>query len=509
MSLKHSFKRYWQLAVFGAALAALALGLARATPARAMAPAPSGEHVARVDRPGAEPAGTAAIFGMDEGGVLSESQEARDLTVAAGVRWVRAEVSWRAVEPSPGTYDFSTTDTGLHNLINSGLSPIAYVSHNPDWAANTACGPVDTTDPAKVQAFADFMGALAARYPEVKIWALYNEVDNTSEGGAGCFGSLTKGGINKNGVPDYKEYAILLNAAWKAVHAALPNSDVRLAVGALASDNFNKATAPPGYPGGGLGGIFNAKFPADLFKYMAKNVPTDGSQYMDAVLFNYYDIYGRYWETIAKGHGIQAKANALRDLMKQSKIPVKDLFVSETGMDSAPNSVGRNGQASCLEIILVRGVAADLQAIVWWTFKDMPDNVPPAWKYGVVDENLQPKPAYTTLQTLTGELNGFNLERTVSGKPGFADIEAYRFSNGVTTKYVVWSSLYKSTSYKPECHWPRVKRMATFKAKNLRVVDYQGNATTIADNSTPDKDKTKGNIAIVLKGTPKIVEPLP
>lgn len=458
----------------------------------------------------AEPTGAAALFGVDDQGILSGNPDALNLAVATGVNWTRIAVSWSAIEGTQGTYNFSSADSALNHLTDAGLSPIVYLTDNPAWAATTRCGPVDTTNPARVTALGNVMGALAARYTKIKIWALYSEIDSTGTTGDGCFGTFGGGGINHNGVPDYKEYGIELAAAWKAVHTA--NPDASLAVGALAYDNFDPKACPPNYPANCYGGGFNYTFPRNLFRYMSKHPLANDDKYMDQLLFNYYDLYGRYWELVGAGYGVQAKADALRTLMRAKGVSVVDLLVTETGEDSSPNWVGLQGQAHCLEITLVRGAAAGLKGIVWWTFEDFPDSAPPprnTWKYGIADENLQPKPSYQTLQTLASELNGLDFKNAVSDKPGMAQVEGYRFAGGGVTKYVVWSNSIRSTSYKSGCAWARNSRPVTLKASSLRVVNYQGQVNMVLDNSKRDQDPQTGSITIRVGNAPKIVQIIP
>ncbi|MBI4670400.1 MAG: hypothetical protein HY741_01860 [Chloroflexi bacterium] len=493
----------------------LALGLLAAllnatAPARAIALEQGGAPMA-LPRPAAAPSGAAAIFGLDDGGAIYPNQAALTLATNTGARWVRVALNWDTLEATQGVYDFTTADTVLNPLLAAGLSPMVFFTGNPAWAANTRCGPVDTKDPNLVAAFANVLGALAARYPDVKLWALYNEVDwdtdNPTHTNGGCFGARTAGGVNTNGVQDANEYAIMLAAAWQQVHAANPNA--LLASGAVAFDNFNTATAPAGYPGGGAGGVFNYNFTTALFQYMQAHPLPSGQKYMDMVLFNYYDIYGRYWETRAKGRGVQAKAAVLRQNMKNAGIPVTSLFVSETGEDSQNALVGLQGQARCLNRTMIRGAAAKLEGLVWWTFQDFPDSAPwpqNLWKYGVVDQNLQPKPSYTAFKTIASELNGLSYRKTLSNKTGFSSIEAYRFVGQGATKIVVWSSSIKSQSNKTECAWTRNTKLATFKAKRLRVVSYLGSVKLIKDNSKADKNKTVGQIAIKVGADPLIVQ---
>jgi hypothetical protein len=415
-------------------------------------------------------------------------------------------------------YDFTVTDNSLGVLLAGGLEPAVYISSNPQWASDLPCAPIDTTNPAMVTAFYDFMYATVTHYPEVKIWALYNEPDAPAGDeyttGGGCFASHTNGGLNQNGVKDYIEYAIMLKTAWKAVHTANPNA--QLAVGALAFDSFaknqNGVCEPSGYPGN-CDGFFRYDFVTNLFGYMGNpaNALPIGDKYMDMVLFNYYEIYGPFWETKAKGRGIQAKANVLRLKMQQANLVPVDLFVSETGLPSVSPFADKAGQARCVDITMVRGAAGGLKGIVWWTFRDFSDTDPRPdrreWKYGLVDQNMAPKPAYTAMQELTEQLNGFSYFKTHSGKKGFAGVEGYSFKSGTATKYVVWSSTIKSQSTLADCSWTRSSKLVSIKAKKIEIVDYMGATVKVIEDNKgkADKDKTLGRIGFKVAGDPKFV----
>ena len=72
--------------------------------------------------------------------------------------------------------------------------------------------------------------------------------------------------------------------------------NAELVTGALAFDNFAEATAPPGYPAAGKGGSFDYNFPQQLFAYMQAHTLPQGEKYFDILSFNFYFVYGAYWE---------------------------------------------------------------------------------------------------------------------------------------------------------------------------------------------------------------------
>ncbi len=464
---------------------------------------------AQAARPLTPPTGAAAIYGIDEQGILSWDTNAAAQAASSGVNWTRAEISWENFEPAPGVFNWTFADNAVNTLTDAGLTPVIYLADNPVWAANTACGPIDTKSQTQKDAFAAAMYAIADHFKDkVHVWALYNEMDRSTDatlGGAGCFGSYSAGGVNNNGVKDVNEYAVMLSLAWKAVQAVDVTPKPMVTTGAFAYDSFDKTSAPPGYPGGGNGGTFNYHFMDDLFTYMANHPLADGAKYMDMVLFNYYDRYGTYyWETKMPGYGIQAKANAIVARMNANHIPLVPLFVTETGENSS--TMGPTVQAHCLDMTLVRGAASKLKGVVWWTYRDSPD--PSPVKFGIVDQNSQPKPSFTALKTLTTELNGYAFKKNMTNKTGLKDVEAYLFKQGKSIKYVVWSaSLIKKTDYSQACSWSRNPRKASFQAHVLRVVDHLGGkAKKIKDGGKKDLDKRAGYIAISLTDKPQFVQ---
>ena len=123
---------------------------------------------------------------------------------------------------------------------------------------------------------------------------------------------------------------------------------------------------------------------------------------------------------------------------------------------------------------------------------------------------FQSQLSYTALSRLTTELSGFKSKKNFTNTTGFAGVEAYQFKKGSTFKYVVWSATFTPPPppalYHPQCSWERTKKLATFMATSLRVVDYLGKTKTISDNSKKDKDPAVGKIAFKVKASPKIVQ---
>lgn len=423
-----------------------------------------------------------SYFGISTNGEVISKDDVRAYAVLSGAQMVRTSVAWQQNETTPGKYNWDWPDYAFPKLTENNFEPLVLIMENAQWGASTKCGPV--TD---LLAYEKYLRTLAARYPQVKYWALYNEPDNahgveTSTGG--CFGG---GDIDGNGKPDYQDFANQLRLARRALRAANPNA--QLVIGAVAFDNFDPATAPPGYPGGGKGGIFNSQFLDQLFGYMQANPLSPGEKYFDVLAFNYYGIYGPYWETRAQGKGVTAKANALYELLNKYGLEA-GLLVSETGEDSV--LVGDPAQSAFLVKTFVRGLSSHIAHMIWWTFQDFPDSAPPpsnTWKYGLIDQNVSPKPAFTAYQTMTKLLGDAKFMQALTVEGG----EGYLFDKNGAGVAVAWSA-------------SEVPVSIPFSANELQVTDMFGAAQSVTDGSAQDRDPVAARIAVQIGQDPLYIQ---
>lgn len=451
-----------------------------------------------------DPAQTAATFslgfGLDSGGAVLHQAAALARVRTLAPNWVRAAVYWSALEPtdrSPSNYDWSQSEADLRPIINAGLAPVVYVARNPAWASTRECGPIDTTNSALLADFGEMMGAVASHYSQVPLWILYNEADYALPNNSaidGCFGA---GDLNSNGVPDTQEYAVMAGAASTAVHGA--NSKARLAL-SVAFDNFESASCPPGYPGLCKTGSFNYHFLSEVFAFIASHPRAGNEPYADAIAFNYYDIYGGFWQRqVGKSYlGIQAKAQFIRLLLQQANVTM-DLLVTETGESSLKSWVGKTGQSQCLVVLLVRGVAAGLQGVEWWTLADVPAN---NLYYGILDASSKPKPSYAAYRTLLKQLTGFQFQKKLKdGK-----VEVYQFQKVPVQKLVVWPRVV-SKAAKTHCAdaHPQVKYTVK-KVKKLGIVSMSGKKRVVLDNQTGDSNSQAGIIETLVDSTPSFIQ---
>ncbi len=423
-----------------------------------------------------------AFFGVNTNGEILYNDQVRALAILGGVQMVRTSIGWSGVEKTKGEYQWGGADSTMKTLLNNNFAPLVLILDNPSWAGNSPCGPVND-----LPAFDQFLRQAVARYPQVKYWVLYNEPDDAhypDHIAGGCFGGQD---INGNGRPDVQDYAEQLRIAWRAVHETNPNA--LLVMGALAMDNFDEASAPPTYPGGGRGGVFNARFLADLVAFMQANPLPNGERYLDVVSFNFYSIYGPYWQRQAQGVGIAAKTNFVRKLLGDAGINVP-LMVGETGEDSY--SIGNERQSENAVKTFVRGLASELTHIVWWTYQDLADSSPPptnTWKYGLLDQDGKPKPMYAAYQTVSKQLTGATFLQALQVQGG----EGYLFEKGGAGIGVVWSSSDAPVTI-------------AFSANTLQVTDMYGGVRALVDGAEQDKDGTVGRVGVQVDKNPLYIQ---
>ncbi len=87
-----------------------------------------------------------------------------------GVETVRFQVSWTAIQPAPGAFDWSSVDPLMDGLARHGLEPLPYFYASPAWVASQGKHP-PIDDEADRNAWRAFLTAVAERYgPKGAFW---------------------------------------------------------------------------------------------------------------------------------------------------------------------------------------------------------------------------------------------------------------------------------------------------------------------------------------------------
>jgi len=121
-------------------------------------------------------------------------------------------------EPAPGVYDFSDLDRRMELIRRTGGVPVITLCCAPDWMKGGQPGQTDwgtierAPSPEHYQDFADLAGEIAARYPEVRHFIVWNELKGFFDAEADRW--------------DYEGYTRLYNLVYEAVKAVDPDNRV-------------------------------------------------------------------------------------------------------------------------------------------------------------------------------------------------------------------------------------------------------------------------------------------
>lgn len=145
---------------------------------------------------------------------------------ACGVRAIREDLLWEAVEPEPGRFDWARSDEILQAAARHEIEVLGILGYSAPWSSSGATGEgFDRNDPpADAADFARYAAAVVSRYgPEAEMWRggrsplLGVEIWNEAWGW-----------WSWRPDPDPPAYAALAREAAEAVRAASPGTKVVL-----------------------------------------------------------------------------------------------------------------------------------------------------------------------------------------------------------------------------------------------------------------------------------------
>ncbi|MDW8351395.1 MAG: O-antigen ligase family protein [Anaerolineae bacterium] len=155
-----------------------------------------------------------------------------------GVRWVRQEFRWSAIEPQRGQFDWSASDRIVQAAVRHGIHILPVLWTTPTWArapsASAQFPPVETAPPADVDDYARFVQAFAKRYDvepsPIFAYQIWDEPNLSAAWG--------------NALIDPTYYLQMLRAARRAIHEVNPDARIMLAGLAPTVEQSNINLAP-------------------------------------------------------------------------------------------------------------------------------------------------------------------------------------------------------------------------------------------------------------------------
>jgi hypothetical protein len=377
-----------------------------------------------------------------------------DLIAAAGFKFIRMDFGWAGIELKKGEYDWSAYDELSSNLDKRGLRALYILDYsNPLYEeAVISKNPITGKEhkdiaspqhPESVEAFARWAAAAARHFKGRRIiWEIWNEPNI----------SFWKP------KPDAKQYTALALATVKAVREADPDATI---IGPATSE-------------------VPTKFLEEFFAAGAL-------AHLDAVSVHPYRSYKKGPETAAEDYaGLRALIERSAPTPQKKRMPI---ISGEWGYSTFAKGVSLETQAAFAVRQQLANLLAGVPLSIWYDWKnDGPDPNEREHNFGVVANDLKPKPAYIAIQTMTRELNGFRVEQ--------------RLDTGNTNDFVLLLS--NSSGAKKLAAWT-----AEPASQNIAIVLPEGLASLAGPASAVNGDGSPLNVTRKQKRLHLELAPLP
>lgn len=311
-----------------------------------------------------------------------------NLLAQSGFTWVRTDLTWQAVQPNTGPPDFASSgyDALVQRLVTLHIRPILILDY-----CNTNFPSVATA--AGRQAFANYAAAAASNFKgDGVVWEIWNEPD-------GSFWNCT--GQTGGGIAHPQTYAALAEAAANAIHTADPTATVIAPAASTFATTWFQQLAQDG-----LLGVLNG---FSVHGYGA-NTPED-------IQPEWAQLHGFLQTNAVNGRALP-------------------MISSEWGFETLapplpPNYCCTDAvQADYLVRMMLDNIQAGVPVSIWYDFRDggAPNSGNNTW--GVVTNNLAPKPAYGAIQVLAKTLGGQSYASATDVASCGAGEHAIRLSGG-------------------------------------------------------------------------------
>jgi hypothetical protein len=397
-SVRHAGRILWFALASACALASLRCRARSSPGAEPKVESKSSHAGVQASVPPSQPGRLPELVIGNNFGVNIHGASARDfdLIADAGFKFVRIDLTWQAVERSPGKYEWSRYDHMAEELAARKLRPLFILSYsNPIYAPEVEVkhGRRALRKPAapKVRvalaAFSNWAAEAArhfARYdPVFEVW---NEPD------LDAFWPPRSSAT---------EYVALANSACNAVRAASPDAII---IGPGAAKPPTRTLPRP--------------------EFLSAVLASELAGCLDAISVHPYlhisemPHAGQHWQLL---RALIAKEGRSR----RAPLP---LVSSETGLSTGGGSLlhrppDESAQAFYAVRMLLQNFESGIPISIWYDWKDDGDDESEAEnRFGLVRRDLSPKPAYVAVKTAFRELSGLRLACSRHYDNGQADL---------------------------------------------------------------------------------------
>ncbi|MEX7468988.1 Ig-like domain-containing protein [Mycobacterium adipatum] len=303
----------------------------------------------------------------------TDTDMALGLLKAAGVETIRILLPWAGAEPVDDTFDWAAVDRMVNSAKAQGIKVLATLNTTPDWAAVPG-QQIYTAAPADIEAFGDFVSAVATRYQgKIADYEIWNEpnYDGFWEPG-----------------PDAAAYTALLKVAYTAIKAADPDATV---IG-------GSVAAVAEVPGG----------PAiNPVTYLSQMYAAGAAGYFDALAFHPY-LYSMPFSA-QQGHaGVPfAQAQQLYEVMVAHGDGHKKIWATEYGQPASEG--GEAVQAAYVGDFLRAWRSLEFAGPAFiHTIADYGHDFPDQATMGLFREDWTPKPVVAVITQVIAENQAIN-----------------------------------------------------------------------------------------------------
>ncbi|MBI5735094.1 MAG: tandem-95 repeat protein [Mycolicibacterium neoaurum] len=303
----------------------------------------------------------------------TDTDMALGLLKAAGVETIRILLPWAGAEPVDDTFDWAAVDRMVNSANAQGIKVLATLNTTPDWAAVPG-QQIYTAAPADIEAFGDFVSAVATRYQgKIADYEIWNEpnYDGFWEPG-----------------PDAAAYTALLKVAYTAIKAADPDATV---IG-------GSVAAVAEVPGG----------PAiNPVTYLSQMYAAGAAGYFDALAFHPY-LYSMPFSA-QQGHaGVPfAQAQQLYEVMVAHGDGHKKIWATEYGQPASEG--GEAVQAAYVGDFLRAWRSLEFAGPAFiHTIADYGHDFPDQATMGLFREDWTPKPVVAVITEVIAESQAIN-----------------------------------------------------------------------------------------------------
>ncbi|MEG1441331.1 MAG: cellulase family glycosylhydrolase, partial [Oscillospiraceae bacterium] len=307
-----------------------------------------------------------------------------ELLKSGGIKMVRDEIFWSTLEKQKGIYDFAYSDSYLNPLAEAGIEFIVALDYNN---ALYYSGTPTTTE--AITGYCNYAKAVAARYPSIKVFEIWNEPNLEHFWG---------------GTPNASDYAKLVRAASEAIKSVRPDAKV---YGGVTSD-------------------------ADI-NYMRTFLAGDVYDFIDGI-----SIHPYCYPHPADQGKIEGRINGNRKLIEQYG-GFKDVIITEFGWSSYTGDIGTTEEGQARDIVKEFAISDDYNIAYnsVYDFKDDGSNPDDAeHNYGMIQEYYNPKPSYYSVKTFNQVIGGAEYY----GKLSLADgVRGYVYNKNGEPIIMAWS----------------------------------------------------------------------